>query len=78
MTAECNLDYFKEIQFAPGVLPAEDRCVYSVYHTVKIWKPKPLNVKIFMILGLMIGAIGMGILIWWGVSYVHLRRLKTM
>jgi hypothetical protein len=77
VTAECKADYFDSIGFNAGNLDKNDRCVYTVYHKLKIWKPAALNVKAFGIIGMIIGLIGIGILIWWCCSYLDLRRLRT-
>ena len=77
VTASCSENYFKSINFNPGTIEKGDKCIYTVYHKVKIWKPVSLNVKAFAIIGLIIAILGLGILIWWGCSFISLRNLKN-
>ena len=77
VTAECNQEYLNRIGFNPGNLEKDDKCVYTVYHKVKIWKPAALNVKVFGIIGIIIGILSLGVLVWWGCSFVNLRKLQN-
>ena len=76
VTAECNQDYFKQIGFNPGNIEEEDRCIYTVYHKVKIWRPAALNVKAFGLFALLVALLGLGVLIWWGCSFIGLRKVQ--
>lgn len=77
ITAQCNAEYLSSIKFPAESIGKDDKCVYSVYQNVKIWKGKSLDVKIFMAFALVVGLIGVIVLIWWGCSYLNLRKLKN-
>lgn len=76
MTAECSQSYFDQIGFRSGTFSKGDKCVYTVFHQLKIWRAAALNVKIFAILAALIGAVGIIVLIWWACSYVSLNKLQ--
>jgi hypothetical protein len=65
------------VGFHPGSFEKEDRCVYTVYHHVKIWKAAAINVKAFGIIGVIILLLGLGIIIWWLCSFINLRKLRA-
>lgn len=76
VTAECNSAYFKSIMFEPGPLSNDDKCVYSVYRNVKIWKGKAIEAKLFIYFSMIIAALGLGVLVYWAASYFNLRKLQ--
>lgn len=76
VTAECSQSYFDQIGFRSGTFSKSDKCVYTVFHKLKIWRAAALNVKIFAILAALIGAVGIIVLIWWACSYVSLNKLQ--
>jgi hypothetical protein len=51
--------------------------VYTVYQTVSVWEPATINVKAFIIILSLIGVVGLGILIWWGIGYLKLSKLRN-
>jgi hypothetical protein len=77
VTAECDAEYFKAIQFSPGAVSGDDKCVYSIYRNVKVWKGKSIEVKIFIYITLLIAGLGVAVLIYWGASYFNFRKLKN-
>lgn len=77
MTAECSAEYFDRIGLKHDKFDKEDKCIYTVYHHVKIWRAAAINVKAFGVIGVIILLLGLGILIWWLCSFVDLNRLKA-
>jgi hypothetical protein len=77
VTAECNENYFKSIGFEPGQVMGDDKCVYSVYQTVEFWEAKEVNIKIFLIILGVIGALALLLLVWWGLSKLKLNKKRN-
>jgi hypothetical protein len=77
MTAACSQDYFNKNGFQPGPLNADDKCVYTVYKNLVVWQPAVINTTPFMVIGVCLGLLGVGILLWWGLSFVSLRRMRN-
>ncbi len=77
MTAACSQDYFSKNGFQPGPLNADDKCVYTVYKNLLVWQPAVINTKPFMVIGVGLALLGIGILLWWGLSYISLRRMRN-
>jgi hypothetical protein len=77
VSAECSQAYFSKTGFQPGVVANDDKCVYTAYQTVSVWEPTEVNVKAFIIILGVIGVIGLGILVWWGINYLKLTRMRN-
>ena len=77
MTAECNEEYLKSIKYASESVANDDKCVYSKYLNLVVWKGVHINTAPFKIIGAILGIAGVCILIWWAFSYLSFRRLKN-
>lgn len=44
---------------------------------MQIWQPAVINTMPFMVVGIIVGVLGVGILIWWAFSFLSLRKLKN-
>jgi len=77
MAADCNQEYFTKVGFQPGLLNPDDKCIYTVYKQVTIWQPAVINTRPFMVIGIILILMGAGTLIWWGFSYLSLRRFRN-
>jgi hypothetical protein len=77
VTAECNPDYFAATGFQPGSLGKDDKCVYTLYRSMAVWQPAVINTRPFMVIGICLGVMAVGVLVWWGCSYLNFRRLQN-
>jgi hypothetical protein len=77
MTAECSQNYFVSVGFQPGTLNSDDKCVYTVYRNMVVWKPATINTAPFMVIGISLGVLGLAVLVWWAFSYLNFRKLKN-
>jgi len=55
----------------------DDKCVYSKYLNLVVWKGVYINTAPFKIIGAILGIAGICILVWWAFSYLNFRKLKN-